>query len=116
MTAPSTPEQTVPAGRSRPAKAQTRARRAMRERGEAFREFLADAFRANETKRTKAREARPEKPVPAVQRRIIPLVEHSYPNRADRRHTLSSTGAVINVPKDKQAPALNETYRKPVVP
>jgi hypothetical protein len=46
------------------------------------------------------------------------ICEHAYVSRAQRRHARTSTGAVVNVPKARQAPGLNEPYRnrKPVVP
>jgi hypothetical protein len=43
----------------------------------------------------------------------VVLVEHRYASRADRRHIRSATGALLNIPKARQAPGLNEPYRKP---
>lgn len=39
--------------------------------------------------------------------------EQPYTSRAARRHARTESGAVINIPKAKQAPALNEPYRTP---
>lgn len=43
------------------------------------------------------------------------VVEHSYPNRAERRHAWTREGKRLNVPKSKQAPAMNDPYRKPLL-
>lgn len=40
------------------------------------------------------------------------LSEQPYANRESRRHARTATGAVVNVAKNKRAPALNEPYRK----
>lgn len=44
---------------------------------------------------------------------VAVISEQPYTSRAGRRHARTETGAVVNIPKAKQAPGLNEPYRKP---
>ena len=43
------------------------------------------------------------------------IAEQPHTPRAARRHTRTESGAVINIPRAKQGPGLNEPYRKPAV-
>lgn len=44
---------------------------------------------------------------------VVVVSEQAHQPRAQRRHARTGEGAVINIPKARQALALNEPYRKP---
>lgn len=45
---------------------------------------------------------------------VAVVSEQPSASRAARRHTRTENGAVINIPKGKQAPALNIPFRTPL--